>query len=153
MCHGVLDRVHGKSELRLGGRIVGFVASEEAGERQVEVFGTIGPTGVWVSSQHKGLRHVAERGFRSLSLDLNSAAVVASPDPCSETDEKLLLDGFGAVEQVGVLAGFTTELEPVVPVLGLQVVIHCYSGNHLPSSVEVTSEIKAGVGSTSCQDC
>jgi hypothetical protein len=64
-----------------------FVAAEESREGQVEVFGSVGPTGVWVSIQHKGLRHVAERGFRSFSLDLSSAAVVAAPDPCSETKE------------------------------------------------------------------
>jgi hypothetical protein len=85
--NGTLDCPHGEGELWFWGRVVGFVAAEESREWQVEVFGSVGPTRVWVSIQHEGLRHVAERGFRSLSLDLSSAAVVAAPDPCSKTEE------------------------------------------------------------------
>jgi hypothetical protein len=81
--------VHSHRECKLGlqGGIVCFVAAEEAQEGQVQVFGSVGPTGVWVSSQHKGLHHVAERGFRGLSLDFKSAAAVALPDPLSKTNE------------------------------------------------------------------
>jgi hypothetical protein len=82
--NGTLDRSYGEGKLWFRGRVVGFVAAEESRERQVKVFGSVGPTGIWLSIQHKGLRHVAERGFRSLSLDLSSAAVVAAPDPAAK---------------------------------------------------------------------
>jgi hypothetical protein len=95
---------------------------------------------------------VTERGFRGLGLDLRSAAEVTSPDPRSETEEKLLLDGFGTSEQVGVLSGIAAKLEPRIPVFRLDTVIHCCSGNRLPSSVDVTSEVGAGIRCTSRQD-
>ncbi len=85
------------------------------------------------------------RGFRGLSLDLRSSAVVSAPDPSSETEEKLLLDGLGAFEQVGVPPGIAAKLKPVVPISRLAAV--------MPSSVDVTSEIRAGVRGTSRQDC
>jgi hypothetical protein len=67
---------------------------EEMGKREIKAFGSIGLAGVWVSSQHKGLRHITKRSFGALRLDLSSAAEVTSPDPRSETEEKLLLDRF-----------------------------------------------------------
>ena len=76
-----------------GGGVVVFEGAEELTERKVQVFGAIGLTGVRVSIQNEGLRHVTERCFRGLSLDLRSSAIVATPDLSSETKEKLLLDG------------------------------------------------------------
>jgi hypothetical protein len=93
------------------------------------------------------------RGFRGLSLDLRSSAVVPAPDPSSEAEEKLLLDWLGAVKQVRVPPGIAAKLEPVVPVSRLAAVVHCCSCNRLPSSVDVTSEIRAGVRGTRRQDC
>jgi hypothetical protein len=80
-----------------------------------------------------------------LSLDFKSAAVVATPDPCSETNEKLLLNQLGTVKQIWVPLGLAAELEPEVPVFGFQAVIHFCSGNCLPSSVDVTSKIHLGM--------
>jgi hypothetical protein len=137
--------------LRFRGRIVGLIAFHESGEWEIKVFGAVGASGVRVSIQHKGLRHMTEGGFRSLSLDLRAPAVVTAPDPCSKTKEELLLNGFGRVGKVGIAPGVATEFEPQVPVFGLKAVVHCCSGNRLPSSVEVTSKICFGIRCTSRQ--
>jgi hypothetical protein len=87
-----------------------------------------------------------------LSLDWTSFTVVAAPDPSSKCNEELLLDWFGGVKEVWVSAGIGAELEPGVPIFCLKLVIHCCSGNRFPPSVEITSEVVAGVRCTSCQD-
>jgi hypothetical protein len=153
MVDSALNGSHGESELWFWGGVIVFVGSEESTERKVQFFGAVGAAGVGISVQNEGLCHVAERGFRGLSLDLRSSAVVPAPDPSSEAEEKLLLDGLGAVEQVRVPPGIAAKLEPVVPVSRLAAVVHCCSCNRLPSSVDVTSEIRAGVRGTRRQDC
>jgi hypothetical protein len=47
-----------------------------------------------------------------------SSAVVTAPDPCSETDEEVLLDAFGCELEVGIKSGFGAKFEPVLPVGG-----------------------------------
>jgi hypothetical protein len=95
---------------------------------------------------------VTEGSFWGLSMDLMSAAVVTPPHPRSETEEQLLLDGFGGVGEVRVASGIAAELKPRVPVFGLDAIVHCGSGNRLPASVEVTSDVRSGVRCTSFQD-
>jgi hypothetical protein len=48
---------------------------------------------------------VTERGFWGLSANLKASTVVAAPVLCSKTDEEVLLDGGGAVLDVGGCGG------------------------------------------------
>jgi hypothetical protein len=91
-------------------------------------------------------------GFGCLRLDLTTFAVGTSPHPSSNTDKQLLLDGLGGIEQVRVASRIGTKLKPVAPVGGTKGVIHRCSVNCSPASVNVTSNIIAGVGCTSVQD-
>jgi hypothetical protein len=63
------------------------------------------------------------------------------------------LDWFGTVEQVGGAVCVAAEFEPRFPILGLDAVIHCCSGNRFPSSVNITIEIRSGIRGTSRQNC
>jgi hypothetical protein len=45
----------GQRQLRFRCRVIGFVAFQQTGEREVKVFGILGTTGVGVASQHDGL--------------------------------------------------------------------------------------------------
>jgi hypothetical protein len=95
---------------------------------------------------------VREGGFWGLSIDLTAFPVVSAPRPCSKTDKEVLLDGFVGAHEVRVVSGIGAEFHPCVPVFGLELVIHCCSGNCCPASVDVTSEIFLGIRGTSFQD-
>ncbi len=81
-----------------------------------------------------------------------SATVVTSPDPCSKGKQQLLLDRFVRIGEVWVATDVGTKFEPVIPIFGADLIIHCRSGNRLPASVEITSEVIPGVRCASFQD-
>ena len=92
-----LDGTNRQGELRFGSGIRRFVRFQQPGEGEVEIGGTVGAAGIGVACQDNGLGHVTERGFWGLSANLKASTVVASPVPCSKTEEEMLLDGGGAI--------------------------------------------------------
>jgi hypothetical protein len=62
-----------QGQLGLGGQIIAFVGLQKPGERQVEIFAAVAASGVSISHQHGGLRHVTEGSFWGLEQQGNGA--------------------------------------------------------------------------------
>ena len=109
-------------------------------------------SGVWKSSQYKGLCQVTHGFLDILGSNLSTFLEESSANPGAKNQEDFLLVEFGHGVQVRCSSPIGHVLQPGGPTLGSGVVIHCCIGNRFPHSIEITLESMAGVGCASCEE-